>query len=75
MKNQIATGMIALSFIAPATSMASDSELLNLDNLKVLANGQVQCQGNGVKPSVISTDELQTAGIHINYQCQISEVA
>lgn len=62
MKNTIAGGVVALSLMASGTSVANESEFLDLENLEILTSGQVKVRGDEIIPSIIPSDILLAAG-------------
>ena len=64
MKNTIAGGVVALSLMASGTSIANESDFLDLENLEILTSGQVQLDGDKIKPSIIPADALIVADVN-----------
>lgn len=71
MKKNVAGGMIALSMLASSNLHASDTELLDLDNLDISSQGEVLVSQKAVKPIPVfeGSDIYKAKADGINYWC------
>lgn len=72
MKKNVAGGMIALSMLASSNLHASDTELLDLDNLDISSQGEVFVSQKAVKPiPVLKVSDIYKAkkAAGDNYYC------